>query len=182
MKGRRKVEVERSASASYSPSPAKGEVEKAGKKPGHGLGGFDIASEKRDAAKDALDGGKQVSIRGEWAQMAVGIERFYYKNTKTGEKTWDPPSCYAEYLLDAKSSRGKIFVGCIPHTWDEATLVAHFKTFGQITACSLERAPNGGMGAAFVEYVRPEDAQDAIHAMNGYHVAGDKLKVTWGKL
>lgn len=161
-------------------------------KPKRGLGGFDSGpANLPDKAK--ITGGKQVAVRGIWAQFAISTGNYYYLNTTTGETTWALPAGFKTVTSrragDAppgqpSSLKEKIFIFNVPPGWDEARLKQQFAHFGRITACLCQRDTSGQrnthtspLGGGFVTYSNESEALAAIRTMNGFFVDGMRLRV-----
>lgn len=63
-----------------------------------------------------------------------------------------------------------VYVGGVPHDWDETMLQKLFEPSGVITKVQLNRGKNPVGNIAFVHYATPEEAQAAITNMNSYAI------------
>lgn len=61
-----------------------------------------------------------------------------------------------------------VYVGGIPHDWDEGALRSLFEGFGAITTVRINRGSNPVGNIGFVHYSTPAEAQAAIQNMNNY--------------
>eukprot|EP00667_Euglena_gracilis_P013088 EG_transcript_13479 len=66
------------------------------------------------------------------------------------------------------SSPSSVYVGGVPHDWDETALQSLFEGFGTITKVQLTRGSNPVGNIAFIHFTTPEEAQGAIQSMNNY--------------
>lgn len=150
------------------------------------VGGFDSGpADLQD--KNKITGGRQIAVRGEWAQFAITTGRYYYQNTTTGETTWELPSGFKVTSSrragdvrsgDASSLRNKLFVFNVPPNWDEDRLMQRFQPFGQITGVTVQRDAGGQhKGCGFVTFSAETESQAAINSMNGYFIDGMRLRV-----
>eukprot|EP00928_Gymnodinium_smaydae_P008321 TRINITY_DN13033_c0_g1_i1.p1 TRINITY_DN13033_c0_g1~~TRINITY_DN13033_c0_g1_i1.p1 ORF type:complete len:697 (-),score=161.33 TRINITY_DN13033_c0_g1_i1:152-2167(-) len=158
------------------------------------LGGFDNGSQQSVSSRGGGEicatstptGGRQIGVRGEWAQFAVSNGRHYYKNLLTGEARWDMPTGFMHMStkmtnresLGATPNRAKVFVSHIPADWGEAELTHRFFQFGQIAHVTVLRDDNGASRyCGFVAFMEEASAVAAINSMDGYFVGGQKLRV-----
>ncbi|XP_030073857.1 cold-inducible RNA-binding protein B isoform X2 [Microcaecilia unicolor] len=77
------------------------------------------------------------------------------------------------------SDEGKLFVGGLSFTTDEGSLEQVFCKYGQISEVVVvkDRETQRSRGFGFVTYENPEDAKDAMMAMNGKTVDGRQIRV-----
>ncbi|XP_072911451.1 uncharacterized protein [Hemitrygon akajei] len=77
------------------------------------------------------------------------------------------------------SDEGKLFVGGLSLDTDEQALEEHFSKYGQITEVRVikNRETMASRGFGFVTFDNPEDAKDALQAMNGKSVDGRQIRV-----
>jgi len=136
---------------------------------------------------DVPTGGRQVGVRGSWAEFATQAGRSYYVNVVTGEKTWALPSDYntgrsnlTGPTTPAGTPRGhsNLFVGSIPPGSNEVTLRQMFSPFGTIV--SLKVSDNKTYG--FVKFSHVTEAQQAIDATNGALIKGVPLVVRYANM
>eukprot|EP01138_Halocafeteria_seosinensis_P011183 gb/GECG01011422.1/.p1 GENE.gb/GECG01011422.1/~~gb/GECG01011422.1/.p1 ORF type:complete len:487 (+),score=89.35 gb/GECG01011422.1/:1-1461(+) len=75
--------------------------------------------------------------------------------------------------------RRRIYVGNIYYEIREPELRSVFQPFGNITAVEMSNDPLTGKhkGYCFLEYDTPEAAETAISVMNGFELAGRKIRV-----
>eukprot|EP00670_Eutreptiella_braarudii_P006897 CAMPEP_0174286462 /NCGR_PEP_ID=MMETSP0809-20121228/11961_1 /TAXON_ID=73025 ORGANISM="Eutreptiella gymnastica-like, Strain CCMP1594" /NCGR_SAMPLE_ID=MMETSP0809 /ASSEMBLY_ACC=CAM_ASM_000658 /LENGTH=236 /DNA_ID=CAMNT_0015382551 /DNA_START=41 /DNA_END=751 /DNA_ORIENTATION=- len=101
---------------------------------------------------------------------------------RTAAEDWSngPPIKYAKGGKGGKgagkgasqgvASSTSVYVGGIPHDWDETMIQRMFETSGAITQINLTKGRNPIGNIGFVHYGTPEEAQIAIQNMNGYAV------------
>nr|XP_033810454.1 cold-inducible RNA-binding protein-like isoform X2 [Geotrypetes seraphini] len=77
------------------------------------------------------------------------------------------------------SDDGKLFIGGLNFTTDERNLEDAFCKYGQIAEVVVvkDRETQRSRGFGFVTYENPEDAKDAMMAMNGKTVDGRQIRV-----
>eukprot|EP00667_Euglena_gracilis_P012083 EG_transcript_12387 len=68
----------------------------------------------------------------------------------------------------AVASPTSVYVGGVPHDWDETALQSLFEGFGTISKVQLTRGSNPVGNIAFIHFTSPEEAQGAIQSMNNY--------------
>lgn len=75
----------------------------------------------------------------------------------------------------------KIYVGSVSFDLTADLIKQLFEVCGPIVSCSLvaDGDPGRHKGYGFIEYKEEKSAQDAIEQMDGYEIAGRKLKVGW---
>eukprot|EP01055_Gregarina_sp_Pseudo9_P004319 Gregarina_sp_Pseudo_9__4318@NODE_447_length_2814_cov_17_010811_g423_i0_p1_GENE_NODE_447_length_2814_cov_17_010811_g423_i0NODE_447_length_2814_cov_17_010811_g423_i0_p1_ORF_typecomplete_len572_score156_71RRM_1/PF00076_22/5_1e16RRM_5/PF13893_6/0_0011RNA_bind/PF08675_11/0_022RRM_7/PF16367_5/0_045Limkainb1/PF11608_8/0_22_NODE_447_length_2814_cov_17_010811_g423_i05742289 len=73
-----------------------------------------------------------------------------------------------------------VFVFHIPNEWVERDLALHFAQFGPILSARIAADKNSGrrLGFGFVSFTAITSARAAVDALNGFSVAGKRLKVT----
>lgn len=75
-------------------------------------------------------------------------------------------------------SNTTVFVGGLPACISEGTLKTFFQNFGEITYVKIP--PNKGCG--FVQYVRREDAKQAMLKMHDFPIHGkSRIRLSWGR-
>ncbi|CUM50910.1 uncharacterized protein AC631_01312 [Debaryomyces fabryi] len=79
----------------------------------------------------------------------------------------------------AKSKRGVIYIGRIPHGFYEAEMKKYFTQFGDITRLRLSRNKKTGKSKhyGFIEFAHHNVAKVAAETMNNYLLFGHLLKV-----
>ncbi|KAM8962098.1 cold-inducible RNA-binding protein [Pelodytes ibericus] len=77
------------------------------------------------------------------------------------------------------SDDGKLFVGGLSFDTDEQNLEQVFGKYGQISEVVVvkDRETKRSRGFGFVTYENPDDAKDAMMAMNGKSVDGRQIRV-----
>lgn len=66
----------------------------------------------------------------------------------------------------------RIYVGSINYEFDEEVIRVPFSVFGPITKIDMPRENGRSKGFCFVEYQTPEQANNALVAMNGFILGG----------
>lgn len=140
-------------------------------------------------------GGKQVGVRGCWAEFAVQDNRSYWVNIITGEKTSSRPHSYdntvrtgAAINRDMRDTttnmqgmgRGhsNVFVGSLPVGLTELQFQALFERFGTVTAVKL--VPEAHYG--FVKFGAVHHARAAIEGLNGYVLCGQQIQCKFANM
>ncbi|XP_078256091.1 uncharacterized protein LOC144593847 [Rhinoraja longicauda] len=77
------------------------------------------------------------------------------------------------------TDEGKLFVGGLNVDTDEQVLEEQFSKYGQITEVRVikDRESGGSRGFGFITFDNPEDAKDALQAMNGKTIDGHQIRV-----
>ncbi|XP_068090096.1 cold-inducible RNA-binding protein B isoform X2 [Hyperolius riggenbachi] len=77
------------------------------------------------------------------------------------------------------SDEGKLFIGGLSFNTDENNLEQVFGKYGQISEVVVvkDRETKRSRGFGFVTFESPEDAKDAMQAMNGKSVDGRQIRV-----
>ncbi|XP_051880109.1 cold-inducible RNA-binding protein B-like [Pristis pectinata] len=77
------------------------------------------------------------------------------------------------------SDEGKLFVGGLSLNTDEQALEEQFSKYGQITEVRVikDRETFTSRGFGFITFDNPEDAKDALQAMNGKSIDGRQIRV-----
>uniref|UniRef100_A0AAZ3RAC4 RRM domain-containing protein n=1 Tax=Oncorhynchus tshawytscha TaxID=74940 RepID=A0AAZ3RAC4_ONCTS len=77
------------------------------------------------------------------------------------------------------SDEGKLFVGGLSFDTTEQSLAEAFSKYGNISKCDviMDRETGRPRGFGFVKYDNPEDAKDAMDAMNGQSLDGRTIRV-----
>ncbi|XP_073542177.1 cold-inducible RNA-binding protein B isoform X3 [Phyllobates terribilis] len=77
------------------------------------------------------------------------------------------------------SDEGKLFIGGLSFDTDEQSLEQVFNKYGQISEVVVvkDRETKRSRGFGFVTFENPEDAKDAMEAMNGKSVDGRQIRV-----
>ncbi|KAJ1921151.1 hypothetical protein H4219_000749 [Mycoemilia scoparia] len=70
-----------------------------------------------------------------------------------------------------------VFVGGLTHPVSEDELRSVFQVYGHVIYCKIP--PNKGCG--FVTFERRDDAEKAIHHLNGYVVGQSRIRLSWGR-
>ncbi|XP_067841322.1 cold-inducible RNA-binding protein B-like [Heptranchias perlo] len=77
------------------------------------------------------------------------------------------------------SDEGKLFVGGLNFDTDEQALEEQFSKYGQISEVRVikDRDTQTSRGFGFITFENPEDARDALMAMNGKSIDGRQIRV-----
>lgn len=77
------------------------------------------------------------------------------------------------------SDEGKLFVGGLNVDTDEQALEEQFSKYGQISEVRVikDRETSVSRGFGFITFDNPEDAKDALQAMNGKQLDGRQIRV-----
>uniref|UniRef100_A0A8C3S5Z0 RNA-binding protein 3 n=1 Tax=Chelydra serpentina TaxID=8475 RepID=A0A8C3S5Z0_CHESE len=77
------------------------------------------------------------------------------------------------------SDEGKLFIGGLSFDTNEQNLEQLFSPYGDIAEVVVvkDRETQRSRGFGFITYRRPEDAKDAMRAMNGESVDGRQIRV-----
>eukprot|EP01041_Mallomonas_annulata_P002994 gene2994-5870_t len=94
----------------------------------------------------------------------------------------DMAKLQAALLLAQKTKiqeSSRIYVGSLHYDLPEASIRALFSSFGNITGVELSKEPgsNRSKGFCFIEFDNPSSAEAAVLTMNGFELAGRKIKV-----
>lgn len=139
---------------------------------------------------DPFEGGRQVGVRGNWAEFATPAGRNYYVNVITQEKTWARPADYN--VLAATRAGGppiapnglpttghsNLFVGSIPPGCNDIIFRQIFSPFGHIVSMKCVPEKNHG----FVKFMSVHESQRAIDTMNGALINGTPLRVRFANM
>ncbi|KAM3847299.1 cold-inducible RNA-binding protein-like isoform 1-T3 [Vipera latastei] len=81
--------------------------------------------------------------------------------------------------LTMASDEGKLFIGGLSFDTNEQNLEQLFSPYGDIAEVVVvkDRETQRSRGFGFITYCRPEDAKDAMRAMNGESVDGRQIRV-----
>ncbi|GCC16720.1 RNA-binding protein 3-like [Chiloscyllium punctatum] len=77
------------------------------------------------------------------------------------------------------SDEGKLFVGGLNFDTDEQSLEEVFSKYGQIAEVKVikDRDTMASRGFGFITFENPDDARDALQAMNGKSIDGRQIRV-----
>lgn len=86
-------------------------------------------------------------------------------------------------ILNVDPSDGNLIINYLPNEWTEIELLALFSPCGEILSARIvrERFSRRSKGFGFVKFTGREEAQRAIHAMNGRIMSGKQIKVSFAK-
>lgn len=136
-------------------------------------------------------GGRQIAVRGVWAEFATSNNRTYWMNVVTKEKTWlrpagvqgsqdNQPRTGATVSRDAWSSKnpnmlsgnhGHIFVGGMPQGMNEMIFKQSFERFGKLVSMTLYT----DRGYGFCQYATAAEARAAVEVMHKSHFYGTRI-------
>jgi len=143
-----------------------------------------------------VPGGKQIGVRGEWAEFQFPDGSKLFRHIITGEIVTgiptvsgsgqpipgpggalgipvapDPSTVVMKIVEPKVAPNTTLFVLHMPASWTENDLQQHFNHFGSITRADLPKNADGTRkGYGFVSYNNQEEAQRAIDHMNGFPV------------
>lgn len=127
---------------------------------GHNLGYGYVQFEKEQAANDCREAlnGKLVNDK------AISVERFV-----------------SSKLRGSVNQKCNVYVKEFPSSWNEKQvsdfIEKEFGRFGKITSKAVANDPKVGKHYAFVAYGTPEEAKEAINALNGYEFSGESTRL-----
>jgi hypothetical protein len=136
-------------------------------------------------------GGRQIAVRGVWAEFATSNNRTYWMNVVTKEKTWlrpagvqgsqdNQPRTGATVSRDAWASKnpnmlsgnhGHIFVGGMPNGMNEMIFKQSFERFGKLVSMTLYT----DRGYGFCQYATAAEARSAVEVMHKSHFYGTRI-------
>jgi len=136
-------------------------------------------------------GGRQIAVRGVWAEFATSNNRTYWANVVTKEKTWlrpagvqgsqdNQPRTGATVSRDAWTSKnpnmlsgnhGHIFVGGMPNGMNEMIFKQSFERFGKLVSMTLYT----DRGYGFCQYATAGEARSAVEVMHKSHFYGTRI-------
>ncbi|KAI9341538.1 hypothetical protein DFJ73DRAFT_778831 [Zopfochytrium polystomum] len=70
----------------------------------------------------------------------------------------------------------KLYVGHLPRNFPRRDLEDIFSKYGRILSCEIKQG-----GFAFIEFQDTRDAEDAISALDGYRLDGERITVEWSR-
>jgi len=132
-------------------------------------------------------GGRQVGVRGTWAEFATTDGRHYYVNCVNGEKTWAKPADFTHnksHMGGQVSANGiplhhsNLFIGSLPYGCSDLMFRQMFEPFGRVL--SMKVVPEKRHG--FVKFSCVPEAQMAIDTMNGVNINGTALSVKYASM
>lgn len=92
-------------------------------------------------------------------------------------QTQDPPSLgHGQPFTDPNNTT--VFVGGLSSEVNEPTLFMLFKPFGLIQQVKIPPGKNCG----FIKYSTRVEAEDAIAAMQGFIIGGNRVRLSWGRV
>jgi len=156
--------------------------------PGLTLATMGVTAVPAPGGVEVPSGGRQVGVRGSWAEFATSAGRTYYVNVVTGEKTWARPVDYSNQSSNRAGGQvsangiplhhSNLFVGSIPLGCTEIMFRQMFQPFGHIV--SMKVVPEKRHG--FVKFGSVPEAQNAIDTMNGVVINGTPLSVKYASM
>lgn len=100
-------------------------------------------------------------------------------STPTTNGTASSPTGTASTIDSVRFHR--LYVGNIYFGVSEGEIIQIFEAFGPIEFADLQKEKTGkSKGYCFIQYVNPDDAKTALEKMNGFELAGRKLRVGLG--
>jgi hypothetical protein len=127
------------------------------------------------------------ALRGVMSADAGGNTAAVEQPTNAGT-SWQMPSADAQAAAHSfgvpsatADPAAKLFVGQLPQEIAPATLEALFGHYGAVAECDVIRDKETGLGRgfAFLTMGSVAEAHAAVHALNGYLVAGKRLQVAF---
>uniref|UniRef100_A0A8C6LBR5 Poly(U) binding splicing factor 60 n=3 Tax=Nothobranchius TaxID=28779 RepID=A0A8C6LBR5_NOTFU len=84
-----------------------------------------------------------------------------------------------EQLAEEARAFNRIYVASVHADLSDEDIKSVFEAFGRIKSCMLSREPTTGRhkGYGFIEYDKPQSAQDAVASMNLFDLGGQYLRV-----
>ncbi|KAM9321699.1 poly(U)-binding-splicing factor PUF60a isoform 1-T1 [Pholidichthys leucotaenia] len=84
-----------------------------------------------------------------------------------------------DQLAEEARAFNRIFVASVHPDLSDEDIKSVFEAFGKIKSCMLAREPTTGRhkGCGFIEYDKPQSAQDAVASMNLFDLGGQYLRV-----
>ncbi len=81
--------------------------------------------------------------------------------------------------MDQSSNYMKLYVGNLPHSYNEQDLKNVFSEYSSVVSCKLiiDRDTGRSKGFGFVEFSSKDEANQAIEALNGTDAGGRALVV-----
>ncbi|XP_029469172.1 cold-inducible RNA-binding protein-like isoform X3 [Rhinatrema bivittatum] len=109
----------------------------------------------------------------------LGVEKLMYINLLRSLLGSFPTRCLEVWALAMASDEGKLFIGGLSFETDEGNLEQVFGKYGPISEVVVvkDRETQRSRGFGFVTFENPEDAKDAMIAMNGKTIDGRQIRV-----
>lgn len=84
---------------------------------------------------------------------------------------------------DGEENRTRLIVNYLPHSMTEKEMKDWFSKYGPLVSCVIKRDKISGesLEFGFVEYLKPEDAIQAITQLNGILIRKKKIKVSYSR-
>lgn len=138
-----------------------------------------------------VPGGRQIGVRGEWAEFLFPDGSKLFRNIISGEiltgiptvigsggrYTISPPTGLGQApgqsaaSKPATASQTTLFILHVPAIWTELDLAQHFSPFGTLLRADLPKNMDGSRkGYGFVTYASMTEGQKAIDGMHGFPV------------
>lgn len=151
----------------------------------------EAAPAKAPPVSSAPSGGRQIAVRGVWAEYATANQRTYWMNVVTKETTWlrpagvqgsqdNQPRTGATLSRDAWASKspnlysgnhGHIFVGGLPPGMNDMVFKQSFERFGRLVSMSL----HADRCYAYAQYGSMAEAARAVEVMHKSHFYGVRI-------
>jgi len=121
--------------------------------------------------------GRQVAVKGAWAQYLLPNGESYYFNVLTKEKTNRKPTEIVQgpvqNVVGKKTEEAGLFIPRLPEHWSERELAHLFGKYGNIKGVSVAREDDGrSKRYGWVNYDTQRSARAAIDAINGLRLPG----------
>ncbi|CAG0879542.1 unnamed protein product [Cyprideis torosa] len=84
---------------------------------------------------------------------------------------------------DRKESKTNLIVNYLPQTMTQEEIRSLFASIGEVESCKLirDKVTGQSLGYGFVNYLRAEDADRAIHSLNGLRLQNKTIKVSYAR-
>lgn len=95
----------------------------------------------------------------------------------------NPSSNLAGDCSSMETRRTNLIVNYIPQTMTQDEIRSLFASIGNVESCKLVRDQATGLslGYAFVNFQKPEDAEEAINSLNGLQLQNKTIKVSYAR-
>ena len=81
------------------------------------------------------------------------------------------------------NAQTNLIVNYLPQSMSQEEVLAFFTNYGSVQSCKLirDKVTGQSLAYAFVNFVKAVDAARAIQALNGYHLEGKVIKVSYAR-